>query len=136
MTRIEFDDYILYTSFDACSIFEEFEMINIHGLNYYDCIFFDNSNDDTYIAGWCNLIPNSDKYYVFINLSRCNSDIETFGLLMHELMHLSIHLHNEDLKFEEEIITWAESEAYKLFPIIKNELQTNHSLKEDTTTQK
>jgi hypothetical protein len=35
-------------------------------------------------------------------------------------MHLSLELHKHDVnKKEEEIITWAEKEAYKIYDIIK-----------------
>jgi hypothetical protein len=34
---------------------------------------------------------------------------------MHEMMHLSFDLHTE----EEELITWAEEESYKIVEIIK-----------------
>jgi len=56
---------------------------------------------------------------VFINLSRCNDDISTMGLIMHELMHHSFFLHDYNSDREEEIITWAEEEAYDVFNIIK-----------------
>lgn len=134
MTKIEYDDYHLLMSYDPCSIFEEYEVITLHGLNYYNCIFHD--GDETFLDGWCNLIPGSkNKYYVFINLSSCTDDIETFALLMHEFTHLSFDLHNKNIELEEEIITWAEKEAKKIFPIVKHELQTNDSIKENTITQ-
>jgi hypothetical protein len=88
----------------------------MHGLNLKDCNNYNNTQQSSYIAGWCNLIPNSDKHYVFINLSRCNTEIETFGLIMHELMHLSFDLHTD----EEQLITWAEEESYEVFELIKN----------------
>jgi NTP pyrophosphatase (non-canonical NTP hydrolase) len=40
---------------------------------------------------------------------------------MHELMHQSFALHNFDVTKEEEIITWAEEEAYEVFKLIKKE---------------
>jgi NTP pyrophosphatase (non-canonical NTP hydrolase) len=40
---------------------------------------------------------------------------------MHELMHQSFALHNFDVDKEEEIITWAEEEAYEVFKIVQNE---------------
>jgi hypothetical protein len=88
----------------------------MHGLNLKDCNNHNNTQKSSYIAGWCNIIPNSDRHYVFINLSRCNTEIETFGLVMHELMHLSFDLHTD----EEELITWAENESYQVFELIKN----------------
>jgi hypothetical protein len=42
---------------------------------------------------------------------------------MHELMHQSIDRFEEDLFMEEEIITWAELEAYEVFKIVINNLK-------------
>jgi hypothetical protein len=37
---------------------------------------------------------------------------------MHETMHLSLELHNHNImEMEEEIISWAEEEAYKIFDL-------------------
>jgi NTP pyrophosphatase (non-canonical NTP hydrolase) len=41
------------------------------------------------------------------------------GLIMHEMMHQSFFMHNYDANKEEEIITWAEEEAYEIFKIIR-----------------
>jgi len=35
---------------------------------------------------------------------------------MHEMMHMSFDLHTD----EEELITWAELESYKVFEIVNN----------------
>lgn len=106
--------YDLLLSYDPCDIFNYYNVDEMHGLNLHDCMASDNTNQSAYFAGWCNLIPNSNRNYVFINLSRCNTDIETFGLIMHELMHMSFDLHTD----EEELITWAENESYQVFEII------------------
>jgi hypothetical protein len=97
----------------------------MHGLNLADCNNYTNTPQDAYIAGWCNYIPNSNSKYkksdpkfVFINLNRCNSDVETFGIVMHELMHQSFDIHNNKRNKEEEIITWAENEAHVVIDII------------------
>ena len=110
-------NYDLLLSYDPCDIFNYYNVDEMHGLNLYDCINYNNTNYDSYIGGWCNFIPNSDRHYVFINLSRCNNVIETFGLIMHELMHLSFDLHKD----EEQLITWAENESYQIFELIKNQ---------------
>ena len=115
MKKIIRDKYDLLLSYDPCNIFTYYKVSEMHGLNLKDCQNFKNTKKNAYIAGWCNYIPNSDRHFVFINLSRCNTKIETFGLIMHELMHLSFDLHTE----EEKIITWAEIESYKLYKIIK-----------------
>ena len=63
----------------------------------------------------------NDKRFVFINLSRCGNDVETMGLIMHEMMHHSFFIHNYNVDKEEEIITWAENESYELFNLIKKQ---------------
>ena len=113
ISRINYD---LLLSYNPCDIFHYYNIDEMHGLNLYDCINYNNTNQSAYFAGWCNYIPNSDRHYIFINLSRCNTEIETFGLIMHELMHLSFDMHTD----EEELITWAENESYEVFELIKN----------------
>ena len=136
MTKIEFKTYDLLLSYDPCSIFEEYEIVKLHGLDYHECIFYNNTTEDSYIAGMCNMIPGSmDKQYVFINLSRCTDEISTLLLINHELLHHSFYLHTYNLHREEEIISWAEEETRKIYEIVKNELQTNNSTKEDTIPQ-
>lgn len=116
MKIVSRSNYDLLLSYNPCDIFTHYNVAEMHGLNLQDCMKHNNTQQSSYIAGWCNLIPNSDSHYVFINLSRCNSEIETFGLVMHELMHLSFDLHTD----EEELITWAENESYEVFELIKN----------------
>jgi len=118
MKIVSRSNYDLLISYNPCDIFNHFSVNEMHGLNLQDCKNYNNTQQSSYIAGWCNIIPESERHYVFINLSRCNTDIETFGLIMHELMHLSFDLHTD----EEQLITWAENESYKVFKIIKNYL--------------
>jgi len=67
----------------------------------------------------CNIDPHTGERYIFINLSRCTDDIHTMGLVMHETMHLAFNLFED----EEELITFAENEAFQIIKIIKqNEL--------------
>jgi hypothetical protein len=117
MIVIERKNYDLLLSHNPCEIFTHYDIAEMHGLNFEDCMSHENTNQSAYFAGWCNLIPNSNRNYVFINLSRCNTDIETFGLIMHELMHMSFDLHTD----EEELITWAENESYEIYNIITND---------------
>lgn len=136
MTKIKFDTYHLILSDDPCSIFEEYEDVNLCGLNYHECIFRENTPEDSYIAGLCGMIPDSrDKQFVFINLLKCTDDLSTILLINHELLHHSVYLHNYNFKEEEKIISWAEQETRKVYEIVKNELQTNNSTKEDQIPQ-
>jgi hypothetical protein len=118
------DQYDLLLSFDCCEIFKHYDISEMHGLNLYDCVNHNNTTQSAYFAGWCNIIPNLKRNYVFINLSRCNTPIETFGLIMHELMHMSFDLHTD----EEELITWAENESYEVFEIIKKTLKNEKKI--------
>jgi K+/H+ antiporter YhaU regulatory subunit KhtT len=69
-----------------------------------------------------NVIPETKKLFLFININRLGKDKEKMGLIMHETMHLSLEIHKRDVeKKEEEIITWAENEAYKIYDIIEKE---------------
>ena len=120
MVTFKFALYTLILSYNPCDIFTYYNVTEMHGLNLVDCDNYNNTTQDAYIAGLCNIIPNSDEYFVFINLSRCNSDVKTFGLIMHEFTHLSFDIHNDDISKEEEIITWAEEESYKVFEIVNS----------------
>jgi len=122
----KFESYTLILSHNPCDIFTYYNVEEMHGLNLEDCKNYNNTPQDAYIAGLCNFVPkpdnnykNGDPKFLFINLSRCTDDIKTFGLIMHELMHQSFDVHNDDISKEEEIITWAELEAYKIFEIVK-----------------
>mgnify|MGYP006113983767 CR=1 FL=1 len=102
--------YTLLLSHDPCELFKHFNLSHLHGLNSKDCKKYNNTSSDSYIAGMCNYIPSTDKLFIFINLSRCTSDIVTMGLVMHETMHLAFKF----FKDEEQLITFAEKEAYKI----------------------
>jgi len=91
----------------------------LHGLSLQDCQAYNNTNEDAYIAGLCNLIPNIDKMFIFLNTSRMNNCKEKMALIFHETMHLSLEMHNHDVnEKEEEIISWAEAEANTIFDLI------------------
>ena len=112
--------YTLILSHDPCDIFKYYKMTEMHGLNLKDCSEYTNTPDDTYIAGWTNIAPDNGKPFVFINLSRCTNDVLTTGIVFHEMMHLA------GMKYEgcwdsdeENMITFAENETYKVVEIIK-----------------
>ena len=117
--------YILLLSYNPWDVFTYYNVEEMHGLSLAECSMHHNTPDSSYIAGWCNYVTQEDGVYekgdpkfVYINLTRCTTDIETFGLIMHELMHQSFDMHSD----EEDIITWAEEEAYQVFKIVKHEL--------------
>jgi hypothetical protein len=107
--------YLLLMSECPCDVFDYFDVDYMHGLNVFDCKDHLNNTEQAYIAGWCNVSPVDGKHFVFINLSRCTNDIHTTALVMHEMMHMSFELHED----EEELITWAEQEAIEIVSLIK-----------------
>ena len=116
MLRINRDTYVLLLSSNPCEVFEYFNVEEMHGLSLKDCREYNNTPQDSYMAGLCNVDPHTGQRFIFINLSRCPDDIRTMGLAMHETMHLAFSLFTR----EEEIITYAEIEAYKIIEIINN----------------
>jgi hypothetical protein len=103
----------------------------MHGLNCKDCETHPNTKEDSYIWGLANYIPKKDGNYkcgdarfVFINLTRCNDILETFGGIFHELMHHSFELHNYNLHLEEDIISWAENESHEVYQILTTTKET------------
>lgn len=128
MYVIEMSLYTLILSYNPCDIFTVYGVSEMHGLNAHDCELHNNNEDQAYIAGWCNYAPkesneyfNGDRVFVFINLSRCTDDIHTMGVVMHEMMHCSGHVYADNwTDKEEDMISFAESEAYKVVGIIKS----------------
>lgn len=116
MIKSTHDKYILLLSYNPCDVFWYFDAQELHGLSRKGCQEYNNTTEDAYIAGLCNVDPDTGERFIFINLSRCPDDTHTMGLVMHETMHLAFSL----FKNEEEIITFAESEAYKIVQIINN----------------
>jgi hypothetical protein len=115
-----YKNYTLILSKNPCDVFTHFKVEDLHGLNYQKCLRYKNTKESAYIAGLTNKSPKTKKDFLFLNLNRLGKDKEKMGLIMHETMHLSLELHKHEVnKKEEEIITWAEKEAYKIYDIIK-----------------
>jgi len=123
MIEITRPKYTLLLSHDPCEIFWFLGESELHGLDYKSCMLYRNTTEDAYIAGWCNYYPNSKDIFVFINLSRCTSDFETTLLLNHELFHASLMVHDWNMEYEEQIVSWAESETRETFDLIKQNLR-------------
>jgi hypothetical protein len=120
--------YILLMSYNPCDIFTYYNVTEMHGLSLTECQAYNNTFEDAYIAGLSNFVPKESKQYhdtdarfVYINLSRCNNDVQAMALVMHEMMHHSLWLHNYDMTKEEEIVTWAEEQSYDIMEIIRHE---------------
>lgn len=127
MIIITRDDYDLLLSTDPCEIFNYYSVTEMHGLNLDDCMKHPNTSESSYISGWCNYMPMpgkdskfSDRCFVFINLNRCNSELDLSCNLFHELMHLSGRLFNDCWdSHEEEMISYAEKETREVFELTK-----------------
>lgn len=124
MIEIQREHYTLLLSYNPCMIFWHLGEMELHGLNYKECMLHQNTTESAYIAGWCNYYPNSDKFFVFINLSRCTNDLDTTLLINHEMFHAALIIYNWNLDYEEQIVTWAEVETKQVFYIIKQHLKT------------
>lgn len=126
MIAIRREKYLLLLSHDPCEIFRFFNVNQMHGLYYNDCIKHTNNDKQAYIAGWCNYVPksngnynNDDLFYVFLNLTRCATDIEAIRTIFHELMHMSLNLFKYSEENEEDIISWADYETNEIYYIIQ-----------------
>ena len=125
MLVIDRGSYDLLMNIDPCSIFTYYGVEEMHGLNLTDCRKHPNTKEGSYICGWANHIPHEGEYHVsdrmfcFINLNRCNSELDLICNLYHELMHVAVNKYDENLEFEEQMITWAEQETRELYELTK-----------------
>jgi hypothetical protein len=118
--EFKYKNYTLLLSKNPCDIFTYFDVEDLHGLNYKKCLSHKNTKESAYISGLMNVIPETKKLFLFLNINRLGKGKEKMGLIMHETMHLSLEIHKHDVeKKEEEIITWAENEAYKIYDILE-----------------
>lgn len=118
MVSIQREGYLLILSDNPVDLFNHFGVDKMHGLFIDDC---------QHIEGLCNYIPKennklTDPYFVFINTSKHKDSIKIFGLIMHEMMHMSFKKYLWDVLKEEEIITWAEEESYYVYEQLKEKL--------------
>ena len=123
----EMETFTLLLSEKPCDVFRHFNVQEMHGLSYLKCVVHKNTKHQAYIAGFSNYVPNEkkkykhgDPFFVFINLSRCNSELDTCLLVNHEMMHRAFELFNWNVDMEEDMITWAEKETRKVIDIIFN----------------
>lgn len=99
-------------------IFSHYGVEEMHGLRKEDSY---DTPTDAYIAGLSNYNPHgeSEKPFLFLNEVRFGNGYMDALLIMHETMHMSLLLHNWDIENkEEEIITWAEEEAAKIYKLL------------------
>jgi hypothetical protein len=128
MIEIKKEKYTLLLSDNPCQIFWHLGVREAHGLSYKECMLHKNNDTNAYIAGWCNYYPKEsgnytkdDPIFVFINLTRCTSELETILTLNHEFTHAALKIFDWDLQYEEDIITWSEVETRAVYSFLKNE---------------
>lgn len=97
-------------------VFTHYGVEEMHGLRKEDTY---DTPSDAFMAGLSNYNPHGEgeKPFLFLNEMRLGNGghMDTL-LIMHETMHMSLLLHNWDIENkEEEIITWAEEEAAKIY---------------------
>ena len=124
MIEIKRDDYLLLLGQNPCEVFLHFNVEEMHGLKYKECMIYQNNSNDAYIWGLANYVPKDGDYkfgdarFIFINLQRCGNNYETYGGVFHELIHHSLQMYNYNMDFEEEIISWAENESHQVFELV------------------
>ena len=109
-------DLFLLVGESAISLFDYFEVNELHGLNRIDCIKRIKEGG-TYIDGMCNELPtDATKYYLFINESAYTQDLLiNFGLIFHECTHYYFRKYYDTLQEnEEQLITDSEKLAIEI----------------------
>ena len=126
MKEIKRSNYTLLLSKNPCEIFIHFVVEEMHGLNFKDCVMHTNNTKQAYIAGFSNYVPkkdgkykHGDPFFVFLNLTRCTSPLETMLNINHEMIHRAFELYDWDINKEEEIVSWAEKETREVYKILK-----------------
>jgi hypothetical protein len=113
-------DLTLLVGTSALSLFDYFEVDELHGLTRQACI--DRiAQGGTYFDGMQNIYPQkTDMYYLFINSSAFTENMsENFGLIFHESTHYQFEKFYDSLKEnEEQLITDAEQLALDIIKII------------------
>jgi hypothetical protein len=114
ITRHEFDDYCILIGTDALSIFDYYNVDEMHGLSREGAVKRI-AEGGTYIDGWVNLGPG-DKPYLFLNQAAFLYNYKDITLVMHEYCHMALLLNDYDIESkEEQIITFAENSTNLFF---------------------
>lgn len=122
-THLEKDEYVLIIGSSATDIFDFYGVSEMHGLSK-EMALNRIQEGGTYIDGLCNVHPSDSKRndtknkpFIFLNLMACDApDYKIMGRIMHECMHMAGMLWDGCWdSHEEEMISWAESEAISIF---------------------
>lgn len=123
-----FDDFYLIIGDCSLDIFELLDTKALHGLSFHECRDYAETNDNCYIAGMCNYMPNyfllnSEKenmMYIFLNSMAFGRGYKDYLLIFHECMHLSLNRTNYTEDKEEYIISYAERTCIMITEYIKS----------------
>lgn len=114
MIKIIYSQFILLIGNNAVDLFDYYGVDQMHGVSRTECIA-KIADGDLYIEGFANYDPRDSTLstdlppFIFINKSALRGTFRDVTLVNHEMMHMSLLLHDWDItKKEEEIISWAE----------------------------
>ena len=114
MEVIYYAQFVLLIGNNAVDLFDYYGVQEMHGVSKTLCI--DRiAEGGTYIDGFANYDPRDTLLttdplpFVFINRSALHGDYRDITLINHEMMHMSLLIHDwEVVNHEENIVTWAE----------------------------
>ena len=133
MKKVDMGKYIVLFGENATVPFDYYKVTEMHGLNRKDAQAEEvdkTVGNGVYIYGWTNYDPADKKLtakapykpFLFLNMKTFKkySLTEKATAVMHETMHMAILLNNwKIVDKEEEVISFAESEANKIIEKMK-----------------
>lgn len=112
----EFNDFTLLVG-NSVDIFDYFNVEELHGLKRAACY---DGRFSAYIAGLCNLYPNDNRRFIFLNINRLGHGYKDILLIFHEAMHLSLLIYGTNLEYnEEDVISYAEKTTDEIYLLLK-----------------
>ena len=114
MEVIYYAQFVLLIGNNAVDLFDYYNVQEMHGVDKATCISWI-ADGGTYIDGFANYNPYDTAMtqelmpFVFINRSALHGDYRDVTLINHEMVHMSLLLHDWNVETDEEqIVTWAE----------------------------
>ena len=114
MDIIYYAQFVLLIGNSAVDLFDYYGVQEMHGVSKAQCIERI-AEGGTYIDGFANYNPKDTALtqellpFVFINRQALHGDYRDVTLINHEMVHMSLLLHDWNVETDEEqIVTWAE----------------------------
>lgn len=114
MDIIYYAQFVLLIGNSAVDLFDYYGVQEMHGVSKTQCIERI-AEGGTYIDGFANYNPKDTALtkellpFVFINRQALHGDYRDVTLINHEMVHMSLLLHDWNVETDEEqIVTWAE----------------------------